>query len=116
VHRKRIATLALTSALTLAGALVMTPAASADVGDVLVQQMDASGQTVCTQDYVVANLTAPETITDQTCPDATTAKITNDTLEPINITNGPSDPEVPELEIIIITLTLTFNVEIPPGV
>jgi hypothetical protein len=118
VNRIRIAALAAVPALTLAGALTLAPSASADVGDVLVQQMNASGQEVCTQDYVAANLTE-ETISDQACVDAATAAITNDTLEPITV-SITSDPQTIQpggsYEINIILLSATFNIELPGGV
>jgi hypothetical protein len=74
---------------TAAATILMTTCgvgtAQANIGDILVQQQDSSGHTVCVQDYLVANLT-PETIDDSLCAGVTTVRITNDTFEPITIT------------------------------
>jgi len=113
------------AAVTTAAASLLLPilagTASADVGDVVVRQMDASGHTVCTQNYVVANLT-PNTIADNVCSGAVTATVTNDTLEPINVM-AAADPEVaPGLSLKIeICMNAGFclqilEVELPEGV
>jgi hypothetical protein len=119
VNRIRVTALAALPAVALAltSALIAAPAASADVGDILVQQVNASGQTVCTQDYVVANL-SPETISDQTCAAATTAEVTNDTLESITVSTV-SDPTVVGHSLgaaISLIDSVYFNMSLPGGV
>jgi hypothetical protein len=93
MKRNRIAALAAVPVLALVASFAAVPAASADVGDVLIHQDNAAGQVISTQDYVVANLT-PETILDAVTPGATSVTVTNDTLEPINVTGIYGDPEV----------------------
>jgi hypothetical protein len=102
--------------------LAVAPPARADVGDVSVQQQNADGQTVSTQDYVVANL-APETIGDPVTQGATTVTITNDTLEPINVTAASGDPEIPPGQSLKIEICMSagfcmtiLEVVLPDGV
>ncbi len=79
------------SGLALVGAIAPASAANADVGEIIVHQLNAEGQTVCAQSYIVANLLAPETITDDLCQGTETIEETNLTLEPVEVIIG--DPE-----------------------
>ncbi|WP_330299049.1 hypothetical protein [Streptomyces sp. NBC_00503] len=82
--KHKIGALIVSGSLSIATIALTAPAAHANTGDILVQQYDAAGQLVSTQDYLVANLLAPKTIHDPITNSAVTdIKITNLTLQPI---------------------------------
>ncbi|MCM2425094.1 hypothetical protein [Streptomyces sp. RKAG337] len=106
------------TALLLCG--LSSGTAQADVGDVLIRQLDANGQTVCIHDYLVANLLDQASVTDPICPGATRERITNATLQPITDTYGPTTTTIQPFSTVVtdvgynfLTQVVTFKVTLP---
>ncbi|MFI8770368.1 hypothetical protein ACN9M0_39460 [Streptomyces sp. R-07] len=106
------------AALLLTGLSAGT--AQANVGNVLIQQYDAAGNTVCTQDLLDLNPLAPYSVTDPICPNVVSERITNLTVEPITDTVGTTTTTIPAGQSVLVAdisynaITQVVDFSVPP--
>ena len=90
--------------------------ADAKVGVISVAQLSATGQIVCSHDFPVGNLFAPQLIHDPACPGAAGVLVRNNALSGLTITSGPFVATGSGFGTLAIPIVGGLDIHVGPGI